>query len=246
MDSSNVTIVSAFLTNVNNNRNPEVYIEYGKNLLNLKIPKIIFIEEIIYNTYLKNEEYNFTKFVFFKKEQMYYYPLLDKIDHTNIETSNTNKDTVEYMMVQCHKTEWVKMAIDMNFFNTNQFIWIDFGIYHIFENNKQLFNVCMSSLKDRNFNKIRIACGCLSSYYLNNKTNVYPRIIWCFLGGIFGGSSNVLLKFASLMKIKCMYLINHYKILPWEVNIWYLIYFDCPDIFDYYIGEHDFSMILKY
>ena len=64
MDIYNVTIVSAFLTNINNNRNPEIYIEYGKKLLNLKIPKVIFIEETIYNTYLKNEEYNFTKFGF--------------------------------------------------------------------------------------------------------------------------------------------------------------------------------------
>ena len=31
----NATIVSAFLSNVNNNRNLEKYIEYGKKLLNL-------------------------------------------------------------------------------------------------------------------------------------------------------------------------------------------------------------------
>ena len=42
------TIVSAFVTNINSrsDRNMEKYIEYGKQLLQIKTPKVIFIDEI--------------------------------------------------------------------------------------------------------------------------------------------------------------------------------------------------------
>ena len=62
-------------------------------------------------------------------------------------TDNPNKDNLQYLFVQCHKTEWIKHAIDVNYFNSDQFIWIDFGIYHIFNNNLQLFVECIDSLK---------------------------------------------------------------------------------------------------
>lgn len=246
MNFLNVTIVSAFLTNVNNYRNPEKYIEYGKKILEIKMPKIIFIEENIYNKYLKDFKYNSTKFIFIKKEEMYFYKYLNKIDHKNINTSNVEKDTVEYIMVQCHKTEWVRIAINNNYFNTKQFIWIDFGIYHIFKDNHELFVECMYKLNEVHYDKIRIASGHLCNYFMENKVDIFPKIIWCFLGGIFGGNCDFLIIFADLMKQKCLYLIDNYNILPWEVNIWYLIYRDNPLLFNYYIADHDYSMIMGY
>jgi hypothetical protein len=52
-----------------------------------------------------------------------------KIIETNLsilkELHLTNKDTLEYMITICHKTEWIKEAIDLNFFNTTNFTWID-------------------------------------------------------------------------------------------------------------------------
>ena len=186
------------------------------------------------------------KFIFIEKEELYYYKYIDVIDHCNIMTTNIEKDTVEYMMVQCHKTEWIKMAIGYNYFNTDQFVWIDFGIYHIFNNDETLFNDCMYGIKNKQYESVRIACGYLAPHYMVNKVDIYPRIIWCFLGGIFGGNASSLLVFADLMKEKCLYLINDYKILPWEVNVWYLIYFDNPSLFNYYYGDHNYTMIMNY
>ena len=55
----NNTIVSAFMTKINENgKSFDNYIEYGKKLLNLKkISKIIFIERHIYEEYFVNEIY---------------------------------------------------------------------------------------------------------------------------------------------------------------------------------------------
>ncbi len=61
------TIVSAFISNVNSNRNIENYIEYGKKLCSININKVIFIEEHIYNTYFKNQTFPLTIFIFISK-----------------------------------------------------------------------------------------------------------------------------------------------------------------------------------
>ena len=47
------TIVSAFISNVNSrkDRKIEKYVEYGKLLLQTKIQKIIFIDELIFDEF---------------------------------------------------------------------------------------------------------------------------------------------------------------------------------------------------
>jgi hypothetical protein len=179
---------------------------------------------------------------------MIYYKYLDLINNSILHSTKPEKDTIEYMMVQCHKTEWVKQAIEINPFHTNQFIWIDFGIYHIFHNDYDLFKISLYHLNHSYYmnNKVRIACGILSDYYFTKKVNIVPDILWCFLGGIFGGESSVLLKFADIMKNQCIHLIENNQLLLWEVNIWYSIYFEYPELFDTYIADHDYSMILNY
>ena len=68
------TIVSAFVTGINKKKEMDIshYIEYGKKLLRLPIPKIIFIEYSIYLSFLSDsesesktkEEYPLTEFIF--------------------------------------------------------------------------------------------------------------------------------------------------------------------------------------
>jgi hypothetical protein len=42
-----------------------------------------------------------------------------------------------------------------------------------------------------------------------------------------------------------MHLMN-YGMLVWEVNIWYMIFVDKPDLFDYYKSDHNASMLKLY
>ncbi len=101
-----MTIVSAFLSNVNKrpDYSEEKYIENGIKLLKLKIPKIIFLEKHIFDKYFFDHTYEFTKFIFFEKSQMYFYDHINSITNFNV-TGNPNKDTLDYMFVCCHKTE---------------------------------------------------------------------------------------------------------------------------------------------
>ena len=136
---SEVTLVSAYITNINSrkDRSTEKYIEYGKILLQTKIPKIIFIDEIIFDE-LKEYSNELTHLIPIKKESIYFYEFKDLLTNFKINSTSPEKDTIEYMFTMCSKTEWITKAIEINFFNTSNFIWVDFGIKHVFncENNE--------------------------------------------------------------------------------------------------------------
>ena len=180
------TIVSAFMTKINeNSKTFDNYIDYGKKILNLKkIPKIIFIEKHIYDEYFIDEMYINDKFIFFEKKNNYLYEYYDKIINFSIHSDNNVKDTIEYMFVQCHKTEWVKMAIELNPFNSSNFIWIDFGIYHMCKD-LYTFKKYIYELSNKKYNYIRIAsCWDINNTYFSQNLDIYKNIHWYFAGSI--------------------------------------------------------------
>lgn len=283
---NNTVLVSAFMTNINNTsyRSTENYIEYGNYLINSKGSagyKVIFIERDIFKKYFnddrldddneaimyyeyENKKFNYILssnnniiFVFFEKKDNYLYNYNDRVTQFCVNTDNPNKDTIEYMFVQCHKTEWVKMAIILfssadfkkkNNSNCPHFIWIDFGIYHMI-NDAYLFNKAIEKIyqEDENNlnNKIRIA-SCINPNNIVYHKNIYQVIAWYFAGSVFGGSSEILLQFADLMKEKCINIIHERNHLMWEVNVWYLIFVNNKELFDCYECNHDLSILSKY
>ena len=145
------------------------------------------------------------------------------------------------MYVICCKTECIRLAIELNIFNTNQFIWVDFGIYHIMNNDEELFIHLITNLNNKSYENIRIASG--TCY---NLEQIFTKIQWFFLGGIFGGHKDKLLEFADLMKQKCIDIMTNEKTIIWEVNIWFLIFLENQELFDRYIADHDASMFAFY
>jgi len=244
MTNNNITIVSAFVSDVNSNRNVDKYIDYGKKLLQIDVSKIIFIEKDIYNNYLSNQDFNNTHFIFFEKKDNYLYNFINDITNYSIGTDNPDKDTLDYLFVQCHKTEWIKLAIDNNYYNSEQFIWLDFGIYHIFNNDIDLFTKSIYSLLNKKYDLIRIATIWNPDLIYN--TNIHQNICWYFAGGVFGGGKNSLVKFADIMKNICISYIQEHKNFIWEVNLWYLIYKNNKELFDIYTANHNPSIILNY
>jgi len=235
------TIVSAFLTNVNSHRSIEKYVECGKKLCRANVNKVIFIEEHVYNDHFNDEAYPTTTFYFICKEELYLYKYADSLPNfKDLHTDNPKKDTPEYMFVQNNKTEWVRDAINKNPFNDDQFIWIDFGIYHMIEN-EQIFTNIIHELKNKSYENIRIASG---KYY--KASSIYTRIHWVFLGSIFGGNSKKLLEFADLTRQKCEEIIKNGGTIMWEINVWYLVHLEFPNLFDPYKAVHNASIISEY
>jgi len=243
------TIVTALLTNINNHRSIDKYIEYGIKLINIPKHKLIYIEKEIYDTYYKdiypcynneNIETN-TSFRFIEKNDIYLYKYYDKITNFDIITDNPSKDNIDYMFVQCSKTEWIRHAIQENPYNSQQFIWIDYGIYHMINNDEE-FEKCIYNISNKHYDNIRIASG----FFNGNDAFIYKSIIWFFLGSIFGGDKDKLLIFADLMKEKCISIIENEKTICWEINIWYQIYKENPELFLRYLAGHNPSILMNY
>ena len=238
------TIVSAFMSNINSYREADKYVEYGKKLLTIDTSKVIFLEKPIYDQYFSNDIFPKTHFVFVEKSDNYLYEQIENITQFEVVTTNPGKDTLEYMFVQCNKTEWVKQAIELDPFNTEQFMWIDFGIYHMI--NSEDFAECIYKMTQQKYDKIRIASVWRKFGRTSYNENPYHNIIWHFAGSVFGGNKDKLLRFAHLTKDMCVRTILEKNTIMWEVNIWYLIYHENPDLFDLYDCEHDRTMIAGY
>jgi hypothetical protein len=145
----------------------------------------------------------------------------------------------------------MKMAIHFikqhNFFEDKiEYIWLDFGIYHIVKNDN-LFTEEINNLVKRPLNndsKIRIAAF---SNKIDNNIDLTKNICYFFLGSIFGGFEKELLLFSELMRETSIQFIHNHKSFIWEVNFWYLIYLQHTELFDcYYCNDHNIQMIQNY
>jgi hypothetical protein len=250
---SESTLVSAFIANANyrQDRNIENYINYGKKLLECPINKIIFFDETVIDLLPKQYINEKTIIIPIKKEASYLYDYKSKITDFHLNTNFPEKDTLEYMFTMCNKTEHIRNAIVLNPFKSSQFIWVDFGINHIFKNtSEECFTNCITNLREKAFDKIRIGSIWTPTLhdmiFKNFNTNVYKDILWFFAGGVFGGPANTLLKFADLTKQQCIKVIEDKHTLMWEVNIWYKVFLDNQEMFSLYACDHNPSIIENY
>jgi hypothetical protein len=275
------------MTNINErgDRNMQKYIDLGYTLLNANIRQILFIERNVFDAHFCNQfahlnvgsstlsmdvctfihnkhtyEYvvfGHITFVFFEKTSMYFNDFREQVTEFSVNTQYHSKDTLDYMFVQCHKTEWVAMAIGLdagignnNTINTtsrnDMYIWVDFGIRHMFPSDA-VFETELYGLRDRvlrsevNHTKI-YAPSCWNADYIYYQ-DIYCCIHWIFAGSVFGGTPDTLLEFARRTKEKCISTITEKKRLMWEVNVWYMILLDRRDLFSLYPGDHNASIL---
>ena len=233
---NNVIIVSAFIK-ISDDKF-EKYITNGKKLLSLPIYKVVFIDTgIIHHFKEFNGIYNLIIPESF--ENIYLYKYRECVNNSNIVSNQPTKDTLDYFIIQCNKTEWVRRAILLKPFD-NQFVWVDFGIHHILKEN-ETFN--FDNIVNSEYDKVRIP----TIWELDKKSEtIFTEVQWYFCGGLFGGHKHALIKFADLVKEKCIHLVENKKKLIWEVNIWYLVYLENKELFNTYNADHDSSMMSGY
>ena len=238
------TLVSAFISNINN-RNTHKYYELGKLLLKTNVPKVIFVDIAMYNL-IQKEDYDesITKLVIVNKSFLYLYNYIDQLTNFNLNTDNKNKDTIDFMFMMCGKTEWIQRAITLNPFNTKHFIWLDFGIRHVFKCSDNEFIMKINNLKYKTYDKIRIG-RIWDLDYISNR-DIYKDILWYFAGGVFGGNITNLIQFADIVKHFCINTIVNHNTIMWEVNIWYLVYNYNKNIFNAYLCDHNDSICDNY
>jgi hypothetical protein len=241
------TIVSAFISNVNSrkDRNIDTYYLLGKIFLKSTTPKIIFLDENMYNL-IQDDDYdkNNTHIIKYNKNDCYLYNYIKNLNKFNLNTDNHSKDTIEYMFIQCNKTEWIRKAIEIDPFKSNNYVWIDFGIRQNFNCQDNEFIEKLNKLYYKNYDKVRI--GNIWNLEYRYNINILTQISWYFAGGVFGGDKKSLLKFSDLMKEKCIDIISNNNTIMWEVNIWFIIYNKYPELFSTYLCNHNNTIIDNY
>ena len=81
------------------------------------------------------------------------------------------------MITICSKTEHVRKAIELDPFQSSQFIWVDFGIIHVFKNDDIKFDNALSNIQNNSYDNVRIGSIWDPELYdamcLNFNTNIY-------------------------------------------------------------------------
>ena len=236
----NTTLVSSLYMGVNKYRSIEDYIMYGRKLLRQNVNKIIYIEREIYDMYYACETWDKnTTFRYISETDVYLKAYDEYVTKFKVITTNPDKDTKEYMYLMCNKTEWMRRAIEEDIYGSENFVWLDFGVYHMIRND-EVFNECIAKLCNKKYNMVRIAGG--------NKTGKDDNryVNWFFLGTIFGGDKKMLLLFCDKMKEKCIEIVKSENKIYWEINVWYEIWVKSPELFSIYPANHDVSLLFCY
>lgn len=228
-------LVTAFLYNKEHYQNIDFYKQYGVQLLEIKQNKIVFMDKNLIDIFLPYEN-GYTKILPTTERDMYLYSYLNILQH-KIE-GNINKDSNFFFSVMCNKTEWLRQAVELQLYEGDQYIWIDFGIFKIFNQDVQISNL------EKCYEKVRIAH--IWDLNINYSSNIMKEINWYFAGGVFGGNKNKLIQFADIMKQTTLDFIKENNYLVWEVNLWYMIYKRHKDLFDPYACDHNNSIVNNY
>ena len=266
-------LVSAFITGTNArvDRSIDKYIELGRPLLETTVPKIVFLSTDVFvgtetqtQTWLYNgNKHNWTVnretntyCIEFNMRDMYYHGA--DMSNFEVNTGRPDKDTAEYMMVQNYKPEWMRMAVlfsQMQMQTHVQYMWVDFGIRHMFQDDAHLartLNTCLSNVEQR-FRAAWITGHPMDAVHFASChpekvecLDVYRDIQWVFAGSVFGGMRGPILRLAELAKAECERIIRERKGLMWEVNVWILLKEKYPLLFSQYYCAHDPSILLHF
>lgn len=240
------TIVSAFVSNVNTRYEDSLtrYYNDGKLLLQSSVPKVIFVDQFMFELIGECYDKTTTLVIQIKTNEAYLYEYTDQLTNFELHSTDHKKDTIGFMFTMCNKTEWVKQAINLNPFHTNNFIWVDFGLRHVFHCSDDEFVKKINCMQYKHYDNIRIG----GIWDINCKYNIdiYKTVAWYFAGGVFGGNTTALLKFSDLMKEKCISIMTNRNTIMWEVNIWYLIWCENKELFDVYKCDHNATLVDNY
>ena len=264
------------------------YIAFGVQLMSIEMPITVFIERHIFDSYIVpvlsaplkesgefvyqtvggcmdgiQRKYSYSVFghvcfVFFERTDLFLWPYKSMARRFSLNTGNPNKDTLEYMTVQCQKSEWLAISLALPIHQSSdnkmkEYVWFDFGGFHMFKGKIDQFQIEFYKMRNR-VNRRLLQCGesnkvlfarCWDPNHVYGG-DIYKDVNWSFAGSVFGGGREVILSFAHLMREKCFQILRERNTLMWEINIWLLIYRENPDLFALYPSDHSEVIVANY
>lgn len=163
------------------------------------------------------------------------------VNHIKLPTNrNLLKDSLEYMIAINTKIECVNKAIQANMFNTENFAWIDFGIFHVI---KDINNTTTKLQKIANTaitSNAVILPGC---WALSQRYDYVNQINWNFCGGFFIGQRDQLLDMWQRYQDFFPKFLKQYNTMVWEVNIWSAMVYETDWKPSWFHADHNDSII---
>jgi hypothetical protein len=142
-------------------------------------------------------------------------------------------DTLEYMMIQTSKTEWLARASIVNPWNTEWFAWVDFGIVHVFKDPDTTL-ARMARLRPPPSPGVRT-----TGIWHYRTADVWRAIVWRFAGGFMMGDGKSLRELDARLRALVA---QNPRQMTWEVNLWALLETQGFD-FGWFVGSHDDTII---
>ncbi len=219
----------------------QFYLEQGRALLRHPFNFVVFCDtpshSILFNA--MGEKHNI-KYVIIDFESL---PVCRLLNRNSKLPNNRNsvKDTYNYMALMLSKIHFIQEAINLNYFSSTHYTWIDLGILKLNFNPTNLV-ANLNKINSYNGEKIRIP-GC----YLktDNKLLSTENVDWTVCGGFLSGSRQFLLVFHSYVNEMILELQKR-NIIIWEVNVWSFIIKSHPELFDWYYALHDDGMFTNF
>jgi mannosyltransferase OCH1-like enzyme len=218
------------------NHQVDRYLKYANEfILNLSCNLILFTDSDDIIEYIKNKRKEKLHIFNIPFEETYYYKHLHKLtdlqNKFNILNGHKDHETPMYIILNNNKFYFMEKAIELNPFNSNHFIWIDFGINHVAKNTEKI-NEWIFRIPDK------IKQLCINPYIedIDNKI-MFQNIYHHMAGGLFSGSKDNLLKYCNLFKQKTeqIYLENWYQI---DEAVMTMVQRENPDLFNLYYGDY--------
>lgn len=226
-------------TNSHLNRGVKKYCELAENfILTLPYNLIIFTDNEEVFEFIENKRISYkNKTCIYKKpfEDTYYYKHLDQLSELQkkftIINGNVSQETPMYIILNNNKFDFMESAIQLNPFESDHFIWMDFGINHVAQNTEKIHEwICNVP------NKIKQLC--INPYIetVDNK-QMFQYIHHHTAGGLFTGSKENILKYCELFKQKTeqIYAEDWYQI---DEAVMTMVQRENPDLFDFFYGDY--------
>jgi hypothetical protein len=222
-----VTVVTGFIK-VNNasKKHKYDYVECAKKTLSLPNPMVIYISEDLYEDVKKFRTelglIDKTRLIVLTVEDFYMYKeksILDKCCAKN----NSPYNNSLYIMSVNSRYSYMEKAIENNYFNTDYFAWVDFGISHIVEMNN------IRPITYHNPLKVRIAWIARKNLQYNHK---------CLGGGIFVAHKDTMKILCKLHDIEFKYNLSLGHCVNDDKTLFF-IFLNNPELFDIYFSGYN-------
>lgn len=226
-----------------NNRKVNQYLELAKKfILRLPYPLMLFIDnnekeiyDTIYETRKNNNLLELTYIYQIDFKETYFYKDLKRLEELQkiffIRNGDLNHETPMYIILNNNKFCFMDLAIELNPFKSEHFVWMDFGINHVAENTEKIhewINLIPNKIKQL----------CINPYTENvDNKEMFQYIYHHTAGGLFSGSKENMKKYSELFKQKTEQIYNEdwYQI---DEAVMTMVQRENPELFEFFYGDY--------